>query len=359
MAAYRTNAALRAPDAFDDNPVAGSLPEQTEAEAEAAGAGVPAQTQEAPEIALASLSAEERLAELQRSLAAQLASLMQAQARATETPQAPAGENSPHEPPAAAWADRAYFDWHYDVSASPPAEPLAGTAPPSFPAQARNDSRARYWIAFGAGLGLAMAFAGAALFLVYRSEPSPETLAWTLPQTDTFAAANRPVQKLQSRVSDAERGEPAAKEPAEAAAPRVAEAGDEATAPPAPEPGPPGAAAPDAQAASVDLPAATPVAVQESAPPPPPAWPAVTIREPLLDSPTSEGGGVPPVAASTARVVRAVNLRAGPGNSEAVLGIVPAGASVDVIGCRHWCEVVFEGQRGWLYRNFLESAADQ
>lgn len=372
MAAYRTNAALRAPYAFDDRPVTGSLPEQPAAEPQRAEAGVTAQTQEATEVALASVSTEERLAELQRSLSAQLASLMQAQARGAETPPASAGEDNPHEPSAPEWADRAYFDWHYDVSASQPAESLAGTAAPSFHAPAHEDGRSRHWVAFGAGLGLAMAFAGAALVLAYRSEPSPDTVAWNPPQTDTFGAANRPVQKLQSRVSDAERSEPAGKQAAEAAAPMVLEARDQATAPPAPEPVPLGAAAPE-QATPVDLPAATPLAVQESAPPQTPAWPAVTVRESLPGSTSEESGGLPAenagrytavdggggvgAASSAARVVRAVNLRAGPGNSEAVLAVVPDGASVDVIGCRHWCEVVFDGQRGWLYRSFLESAA--
>jgi hypothetical protein len=64
-----------------------------------------------------------------------------------------------------------------------------------------------------------------------------------------------------------------------------------------------------------------------------------------------------PQAASAhpARVIRAVNLRAGPDNGAAVLTTIPDGGAVEVIECRHWCEVVFAGQRGWVYKSFLGS----
>jgi hypothetical protein len=58
----------------------------------------------------------------------------------------------------------------------------------------------------------------------------------------------------------------------------------------------------------------------------------------------------------SATVTSAVNLRAGPDNGAGVLGVVPAGSEVGLIGCEYWCEIVFQGERGWVYRSFLSGA---
>jgi hypothetical protein len=61
-----------------------------------------------------------------------------------------------------------------------------------------------------------------------------------------------------------------------------------------------------------------------------------------------------PAAIRVARVVTDVNLRAGPSNGQAVIGRVARGRPVDVITCRQWCEVVYAGQRGWVYKAFID-----
>lgn len=76
-------------------------------------------------------------------------------------------------------------------------------------------------------------------------------------------------------------------------------------------------------------------------------------------SPAANGTGSPidrasdPVAIRTAQATSAVKMRAGPSNSQAVVAIIPAGSSVEVVNCRQWCEVVFAGQRGWVYKTFI------
>jgi hypothetical protein len=60
-----------------------------------------------------------------------------------------------------------------------------------------------------------------------------------------------------------------------------------------------------------------------------------------------------PSATHTARVVSGVRMRAGPSNGEAVLATIAGGRSVEVIKCRAWCEVIFAGQRGWVYKDFI------
>jgi hypothetical protein len=56
----------------------------------------------------------------------------------------------------------------------------------------------------------------------------------------------------------------------------------------------------------------------------------------------------------SARVRTDVNMRAGPRNSADVITAVRAGREVKVINdCKHWCEVIFDGKRGWIYKRFV------
>lgn len=52
-----------------------------------------------------------------------------------------------------------------------------------------------------------------------------------------------------------------------------------------------------------------------------------------------------------------VNLRAGPDTSYPLLDTLPAGAPVNLQGCTsgwEWCDVVFQGERGWVAGNFIQ-----
>lgn len=60
-----------------------------------------------------------------------------------------------------------------------------------------------------------------------------------------------------------------------------------------------------------------------------------------------------PPAIRIARVVSDVNMRAGPSNGQSVLATISRGSHVEVINCRQWCEVIFSGQRGWIYKSFI------
>ncbi len=60
-------------------------------------------------------------------------------------------------------------------------------------------------------------------------------------------------------------------------------------------------------------------------------------------------------AAAPAVVASSVNLRDGPGTQFAVIGVLPAGATVDVNGCGAvWCQVAFAGEEGYASRAFLD-----
>ena len=61
-------------------------------------------------------------------------------------------------------------------------------------------------------------------------------------------------------------------------------------------------------------------------------------------------------AAAKRRCTTAVNLRAGPKDEAKVLAVVPARETVQLINCDGWCEVVFQGQRGWIYKSFIRES---
>jgi hypothetical protein len=65
------------------------------------------------------------------------------------------------------------------------------------------------------------------------------------------------------------------------------------------------------------------------------------------------GPGDEAVATRSARIISPVNMRAGPGNDQPVVGTIPGGSPVQVVKCRHWCEVIFAGQQGWVYKSFV------
>jgi hypothetical protein len=65
-----------------------------------------------------------------------------------------------------------------------------------------------------------------------------------------------------------------------------------------------------------------------------------------------------PAAGRIARMLSDANMRSGPGNSHPVLVAVPRGTAVELISCRHWCEVIVGGQRGWVYKDFVGEISD-
>ena len=55
----------------------------------------------------------------------------------------------------------------------------------------------------------------------------------------------------------------------------------------------------------------------------------------------------------TAKVTKHVNLRSRPEDKSKVLTVVPARASVNVLSCKSWCEVEYDGQKGFIYKRFI------
>ncbi|MBX3566407.1 MAG: SH3 domain-containing protein [Rhizobiaceae bacterium] len=60
-------------------------------------------------------------------------------------------------------------------------------------------------------------------------------------------------------------------------------------------------------------------------------------------------------ATRQSRTLRAVTLRSRPSSRGSVLGTVPGRATVDVISCSSWCEIVYSGKHGYVYKGFLRN----
>lgn len=57
---------------------------------------------------------------------------------------------------------------------------------------------------------------------------------------------------------------------------------------------------------------------------------------------------------NAARILRDVTMRASGSKNAAPVGTIPARATVELISCKSWCQVVYKGKRGWIYKGFVD-----
>jgi hypothetical protein len=62
-------------------------------------------------------------------------------------------------------------------------------------------------------------------------------------------------------------------------------------------------------------------------------------------------------ADATGRILRTVTMRTGPKKNAAAMGTVPAKSSVQVVSCKKWCQIVYNGKRGWIYKSYIKTGA--
>jgi hypothetical protein len=77
---------------------------------------------------------------------------------------------------------------------------------------------------------------------------------------------------------------------------------------------------------------------------------AIAPNAPKLDAQETDED---PTSGQTTRILRAVNLRISPKSGSRVIKVLPAGATVDLVGCNIWCEVSYQGSRGFIYKSFV------
>jgi len=353
MAAYRFNAALRPRDDFDDGP--SSTDDATQhLETGPSSAATPALFAEPAE-------------DLRGSFCAHLDGLIRAQALDSERR---AADHDSCEPALGEWSaepDGAIEKMPLTHPAANDGRPTA-VGMPLYSRREKSGSR-RQLIAFVAGLNVAIAVAGIAVVLRGGQNAPSGVDRPTRDSSSVSAVASARVEKLQARLADAanvEQAAPVAREDRDRQ-PQSKEATDART-----------RGLTLVQAEGIAEVAGKPVAGDltppeevgtEQSSPDQAAWPAevsASEGQGAVSTAWSSGDDTKPVTepeegttapTGTARVTKAVNLRAGPDNSETVLAVVPEGAVVEVAGCKQWCEVVFAGHRGWIYRSFLGSGA--
>ena len=79
-------------------------------------------------------------------------------------------------------------------------------------------------------------------------------------------------------------------------------------------------------------------------------------RKTLMLASAAVLAAAPALAQQMGSVTTDLNLRAGPGPNYEIRGVIPAEASVEVIGCiegYNWCEVSYDGQTGFAYGEYL------
>jgi hypothetical protein len=62
-------------------------------------------------------------------------------------------------------------------------------------------------------------------------------------------------------------------------------------------------------------------------------------------------------AAGTGRILRAVTMRSGPKKNAAAIVTVPAKTSVQVMSCKKWCQITYNGKTGWIYKSYIKTGA--
>jgi hypothetical protein len=78
----------------------------------------------------------------------------------------------------------------------------------------------------------------------------------------------------------------------------------------------------------------------------------VAIDDAVLDAARKDFAG-DDAPGRTTRVTSDVRLRARGSNASEVIGVVPNGGAVGVVRCASWCEVTYQGKRGWVYSGFV------
>lgn len=78
-----------------------------------------------------------------------------------------------------------------------------------------------------------------------------------------------------------------------------------------------------------------------------------TAEEPAVEAASGTDAEAEPEAKSTASIKVAVNMRAKPENRAKVIAVLPKGRTVEVHGCKLWCEVSADGKRGFVFKSFV------
>lgn len=214
----------------------------------------------------------------------------------------------------------------------------------------RPEEKARHRIRpilISSAIGLSIAGAGALVALLMPSLPAQ------LGSSVGRASIGLPPLGVAGAVATPTVGDPTATPPpstvAGAGAIDLREAGADRGPGPAAVAGPPAVAVGPATQA--------PVAAVPTSPPAAGARPVAALEVPREAEPGLATAAVddrpPPTPAYQVPAAEWVNLRNGPSSRAAVASVIAPGTVVDVIACDRWCDVIADGQRGYVYAPYL------
>ncbi|WP_246675049.1 MULTISPECIES: SH3 domain-containing protein [unclassified Mesorhizobium] len=89
----------------------------------------------------------------------------------------------------------------------------------------------------------------------------------------------------------------------------------------------------------------------------PAAQPQVASQQSAAQDDDSKAEPRKAAAAGTGRILRAVTMRSGPKKNAAAIVTVPAKTSVQVMSCKRWCQIVYNGKTGWVYKTYIKTGA--
>jgi hypothetical protein len=85
------------------------------------------------------------------------------------------------------------------------------------------------------------------------------------------------------------------------------------------------------------------------------------VRKPAAKAPaasdtteTAKPASAAPIGPGSAVITSAVKMRAGEDNDSDVVKVLPAKASVQVLSCKAWCKVSYDGTEGYVFKRFLK-----
>ena len=80
---------------------------------------------------------------------------------------------------------------------------------------------------------------------------------------------------------------------------------------------------------------------------------AISAKQ-AIEAVASPEGSKPTEGSRPGQATQAVTMRSKPSSRGSVLGTVPGNADVEVVSCDSWCEIIYNGKRGFVYKRFLK-----
>jgi len=80
---------------------------------------------------------------------------------------------------------------------------------------------------------------------------------------------------------------------------------------------------------------------------------SVVPTEPVVEEPSTTDEQASAEQGRTVKIARAVNMRTRPVSGSKVIRVIPSGATVGLMSCKGWCEVTYQGSRGFIYKSFV------